>query len=148
MDWIVCISIKEIDPSKFDYYTIRINLNDKKCYIFTQYNYAIKTNHIYRDIIGIKKESIDLESVHASIGRFTYLNVEDGLTIGNDYFGFEKIFYTIFDDLILISNRLHCLLDGAEKINLKFKPDYKYIKTLLASNIWLFSQQSFSTRTC
>lgn len=41
-DWIVCISTKEIDPSKFDYHTIRINLTDKKCYIFTQYNYAIK----------------------------------------------------------------------------------------------------------
>ena len=58
LDWIVCISTKEIDPSKFDYYTIRINLNDKKCYIFTQYNYAIKTNHIYRDIIGIKKNPL------------------------------------------------------------------------------------------
>lgn len=48
----------------------------------------------------------------------------------------------------MISNRLHCLLDGAAKINLKFKPDYEYIKALLTSNIWVFSQQSFSTHTC
>ena len=63
----------------------------------------LKTSHIYRDVIGMKKngikydfydkkESIDLESIHDSIGQFTYLNVEDGLTIGNDYFRFEKRF--------------------------------------------------------
>lgn len=102
-DWIVCISTKEIDPSKFDYHTIRINLTDKKCYIFTQYNYAIKNKSYlsgcyWNEKNGIKydfydkKESIDLESIHDSIGRFTYLNVEDRLTIGNDYFRFEKIF--------------------------------------------------------
>lgn len=51
----------------------------------------MKKNGIKYDFYD-KKESIDLESIHDSIGRFTYLNAEDRLTIGNDYFRFEKIF--------------------------------------------------------
>lgn len=158
-DWIVCLSAKEIDINKFDYHALRMNLNEKKCYVFTQYTFEYKTKsyvsgYYYNEKSEFKcnfKDETDsngLKLINDLTGRFSYLNIEDGLNIGNDYFGFEKIFYATFDDLILISNRLHCLLEAANKLNLKFDPDFEYIRALLSSNIWLFSQQSFSMHTC
>ena len=62
------------------------------------------------------------------VGYFTFLSVDDEkLVIGNDFFGFGKLFYYTYENQFIVSNRYHLLLLAMKRLRTKIELDYDVI---------------------
>ena len=83
------------------------------------------------------------------LGRYSRIKFDGkSIIVDNDYFGLEKIFLMQIQGTNIISNRLHLLLEAARALGIPLSLDETVVEAMLSSNIWLFAQQSFTTKTC
>lgn len=86
------------------------------------------------------RNTADLENID---GYFTFAAAEtDKLIVTQDAFGKNMIFYCIYDDFMLASNRYHLLLLYLSWLNIKPEINYDKVLLMMCSEDSTFSQQS------
>ncbi|NMD37517.1 MAG: hypothetical protein GYA87_02405 [Christensenellaceae bacterium] len=79
-------------------------------------------------------ETTDINMLKGGIGEYTMLEIDgDAINIYRDYFGKNLLFYYISDNIKVVSNSYHLMLEVLTKQNVKLSMDYKNTLATLSS---------------